>query len=198
MVIEEIGFIFCIHDPVSNAELSEEDIKNIRKQANAVIAYVGTTGNDSAETDRSTLALPRNQADLVNQIAEINPKTVAYIQAVGQVDVEEFKENVPAIFWCTYNGQAQGNAMARLLFGEANPSGKLTFTWYQDEKELPHIGDYGIRPNEESKGRTYQYFTGKVSYPFGHGLSYSSFAYSNLKVDKTMVTRMIQLLLRQM
>ena len=183
---QDLYFVF--KDPVSNAELSEEDIKNIR-EADAVVAYVGTTEHDSAEDrDRSTLALPRNQADLVNQIAEINPKTVAYIQAVGQVDVEEFKENVPAIFWCTYNGQAQGNAMARLLFGEANPSGKLTFTWYQDEKELPHIGDYGIRPNEESKGRTYQYFTGKVSYPFGHGLSYSSFAYSNLKVDKTSVT----------
>ena len=114
--------------------------------------------------------------------------TIVYIQAVGQINVEEFKDEVPAIFWCTYNGQAQGNAAGRLLFGEANPSAKLTFSWYSDVDQLPDMGDYNIRSSDNNAGRTYQYFTGDVTYPFGYGLSYSTFAYSGLKISKNEVT----------
>lgn len=167
---------------------SEADQKTIR-EADAVIAYVGTRQADSAEeNDRGTLVLPRFQADMVEAIAGLNPRTVAYVSSVGQVSVEEFKEKVPSILWCTYNGQAQGVAAGNLLFGQANPSGKLTFTWYSDEEELPVIGDYNIYTTDTSKGRTYQYFSGKVSYPFGHGLSYTSFTYSDMTVSKTAAT----------
>ena len=162
---------------------SEADQSTIRN-ADAVVAYVGTRQSDSAEErDRSTIALPRMQSDIVNAVLALNPRTAVYISSVGQVDIEDFREAAPAILWCTYNGQAQGIAAGNLLFGEANPSGKLTFTWYADESELPDIGDYNIYPTETSMGRTYQYFTGKVSYPFGHGLSYTDFEYSNLQVS---------------
>lgn len=183
---QNIYFVF--KDPVVEIELSEED-KAAIEEADAVIAYVGTRESDSAEErDRTTMDLPRNQAELVNTLAGLNKNTVAYIQSVSEVNVESFKDNVPAILWCTYNGQAQGNAMARLLFGEANPSGKLPFTWYTSEHDLPDIADYNIRSTDESNGRTYQYYQGERSYPFGHGLSYSSFEYSDLKLSADTVT----------
>lgn len=157
--------------------------------ADAVLLCVGTSTGDSSEgRDRSGLDLPRSQTSLINTVAALNPRTVVYIQAVNMVNVEDFKDNVPAILWCAYNGQAQGNAMARVVFGDANPSAKLTFTWYANEYQLPEITDYSIRSGEDSYGRTYQYFTGDVTYPFGYGLSYTNFTYSNLKVDKTAVT----------
>lgn len=183
---QDIYFVF--KDPVVEIELSDED-KEAIQNADAVITYVGTRESDSAEErDRTSMDLPRNQAELVNTVAKLNPKTIVYIQSVSEVNVETFKNNVPALLWCTYNGQAQGNAMARILLGDANPSGKLPFTWYTSEKDLPDIADYNIRNSEESNGRTYLYYTGEKSYPFGHGLSYSTFEYSNLKLSADSVT----------
>ena len=168
--------------------LSEEEQDTVRN-ADTVIAFVGTKQSDASEgKDRDNLDLPRNEADMVKEVAALNPRTIVYIQAVGQINVEEFKDEVPAIFWCTYNGQAQGNAAGRLLFGEANPSAKLTFSWYSDVDQLPDMGDYNIRSSDNNAGRTYQYFTGDVTYPFGYGLSYSTFAYSGLKISKNEVT----------
>lgn len=179
---------FVFKDRNTSIDLTQEDQQKIA-DADAVIAYVGTIESDSAEeSDRTSLDLPRSQADLVNKLVSINPRTVAYIQSVSEVNVESFKNNVPAMLWCTYNGQAQGEAMVSLLFGDANPSGKLPFTWYTSEKDLPAIGDYSLYPTESSNGRTYQFYTGEVSYPFGYGLSYSSFEYSNVKADKNTVT----------
>ena len=148
--------------------LSEEEQDTVRN-ADTVIAFVGTKQSDASEgKDRDNLDLPRNEADMVKEVAALNPRTIVYIQAVGQINVEEFKDEVPAIFWCTYNGQAQGNAAGRLLFGEANPSAKLTFSWYSDVDQLPDMGDYNIRSSDNNAGRTYQYFTGDVTYPFGY------------------------------
>lgn len=153
------------------------------KNADAVIAYIGTRQSDSGEeNDRHSLTFPRFQANMVAAAAQLNPRTVAYISSVSQMNIESFREAVPSILWCTYNGQAQGEAAGNLLFGKANPSGKLTFTWYSDETELGAITDYNIRTTDTSKGRTYQYFSGKVSYPFGHGLSYSNFTYKNMRL----------------
>lgn len=150
---------------------------------------IGSASSDSAEEkDRETLDFPRNQAGSILKCAELNSNTVVCIQAVGQMNVEPFKDEVKAITWSTYNGQAQGNALGRILYGEKNPSAKLTFSWYTSLYELGDIGDYGIRSGEESNGRTYQYFTGNITYPFGYGLSYTDFAYSDLKIDKTSAT----------
>lgn len=183
---QDVYFVF--KEPFVEVKLTEEEQEAVKK-ADAVIAYVGTKESDSAEeVDRKTMELPRHQADLVELLAGLNKNTVAYIQSVSEVNLESFKKEVPAILWCTYNGQAQGNAMAKLLLGDANPSGKLPFTWYTSEKDLPAIGDYSIRSTDESNGRTYQYYQGESSYPFGHGLSYSSFEYSNLKLSTKNVT----------
>lgn len=153
------------------------------KNADAVIAYVGTQQGDSGEEhDRSSINFPRFQSRMVQNVLELNPRTAVYVCSVSQMNLEDFREQAPAILWCTYNGQAQGEAAGNLLFGKANPSGKLTFTWYSDLAELGAITDYTIQATEDSHGRTYQYFDGKVSYPFGHGLSYSTFDYQNLRL----------------
>lgn len=163
---------------------SAEDQKAI-EEADVVIACIGSSGGDSSEgNDRSSIAMPRNQDILVKTLARLNPRTVAYIQSIGVLEIGEFKDDVPAILWTCYNGQAQGNAMARVLFGERNPGAKLPFTWYADNSQLPTIDDYDLYDESYANGGwTYQYFTGDVDYPFGYGLSYSSFEYSNLKTS---------------
>ena len=107
------------------------------------------------------------------------------METIGQVDVTGFEPNVPAMLWSSYNGQRKGDALADVLLGAYNPSGHLPFTWYENESELPPTSDYDIRPTATTPGRTYMYFNGPVSYPFGYGLSYSTFAYSNLRVDNS-------------
>jgi beta-glucosidase len=155
------------------------------KNYDAVIVVAGTDQNTADEgADRSTLALPGAQSALISQVAAQNPHTVAYLETMGQVDTSGFASQVPALLWSSYNGQRQGAALADVLLGTANPSGRLPFSWYRSLDQLPAIGDYTIRPTATTAGRTYMYFTGDVDYPFGYGLSYSDFTYSHLRVDR--------------
>jgi beta-glucosidase len=155
------------------------------KNYDAVIVVAGTDANTAAEdSDRTTLALPGAQSSLISQVAAQNPRTVAYLETMGEVDTSGFQAQVPALLWSSYNGQRQGAALADVLLGAKNPSGRLPFSWYRGLDQLPPIGDYAIRPTAGSQGRTYMYFTGDVTYPFGYGLSYSDFTYSNLTVDQ--------------
>jgi beta-glucosidase len=164
-----------------------EDVAKV-KGYDAVVVYVGTDNKTADEdTDRTSLALPGAQAQLVEQVAAANPRTVAYLETMGQVDVEPFKAKVPAILWSSYNGQRKGEGLADVLLGRHNPTGHLPFTWYRSVDQLPAIGDYTIRPTATTNGRTYQYFNGPVSYPFGHGLGYSSFRYTKVRADRSSV-----------
>ncbi|MDF2539598.1 MAG: glycoside hydrolase family 3 domain protein [Herbinix sp.] len=173
---------------VKSTGFTEEEKVAIKK-ADTVIVCAGTHNGDSSESnDRETLELPNSQSEMIKSVAALNKKTVVYLQTVSMVDVEEFKNDAAAILWCSYNGQAQGNAMARVIFGMANPCAKLPFTWYANENQLPKITDYSIRSSKDSQGRTYMYFNGDVSYEFGYGLSYTKFAYSNLSVNADSVT----------
>jgi beta-glucosidase len=150
------------------------------------IVYAGTDSTTAAEDgDRSNLALPGAQADLINQVAARNPNTVAVMETIGQVDVTSFEPNVAAMVWSSYNGERKGDSLADVLLGDYNPSGRLPFMWYRSMTEIPPITDYAIRPEGGNPGRTYMYFNGALSYPFGYGLSYSSFKYSHLRIDRT-------------
>lgn len=183
----------------SDVNFTEAEEKLIQ-EADAVIVVAGTRtidgegalGNpdsDSAEeVDRETLDFPRNQAGSILKCAQLNANTVVCISAVGQMNVEPFKDEVKAITWSTYNGQAQGNAIGRILYGEKNPSAKLTFSWYTNVFDLDDISIYSLQASDTSNGRTYQYFTGDVTWPFGYGLSYTNYEYSNVKIDKTSAT----------
>jgi beta-glucosidase len=159
------------------------------RNADAVVVYVGTReGEAREEEDRANVDLPRYQDRLVDQVAQLNPRTVAYIQSVEQVNVNAFQHDAGAILWTSYNGQYQGDAAARILFGEVNPSGHLPFTWYRNVNQLAKIQDYTLTPSVDGDGRTYQYFDGDVAYPFGYGLSYSKFTYSNLQLNRSAIS----------
>ncbi|MBN9105914.1 MAG: glycoside hydrolase family 3 C-terminal domain-containing protein [Propionibacteriaceae bacterium] len=162
--------------------------------ADAVIVMIGTTNAEAAEEmDRVNIDFPRFQDQVVKKVAALNKRTIAWVQSVGQMNIETFKaeKNVPSIVWTNYNGQSQGVAAGEILFGKVNPSGRLPFTWYSDAKQLGSVWDYSITPggsSATSKGRTYQYFTGDVSYNFGYGMSYSKFSYGDLKLDQSSYT----------
>jgi beta-glucosidase len=173
---------------VTGSDLGTVDQASVDAAANydAVIAYAGTDASTANEGgDRGTLNLPGAQADMINQVAAKNPNTIAYMETIGAVNVTSFEPNVAAMLWSSYNGQRKGESLADVVLGAANPSGHLPFTWYRDDSQLPGIADYSIRPSSTSPGRTYMYFTGQPSYPFGYGLSYDNFQFSNLHVDKT-------------
>ncbi|WP_437676775.1 glycoside hydrolase family 3 C-terminal domain-containing protein [Sorangium sp. So ce131] len=176
---------------VTPETLAEVDAASVAAAADydVVIVYVGMDGRHSREdVDRRTLALPGAQAQLISQVAAQNPNTIVYMETAGQVDVEGFAPGVAALLWSSYNGQRKGEALADVLLGEHNPSGRLPFTWYTNLSDLPPIGDYTVRPTASTLGRTYMYFQGPVTYPFGHGVSYTSFRYARLRVDRQRVS----------
>jgi beta-glucosidase len=153
-----------------------------------VIVYAATDRTTAQEDhDRTTLALPGTQAQLIQQVAARNPNTIAVLQTIGQVDLSGLI-GVPALLWSSYTGQRTGDALAAVLLGQHNPSGHLPFTWYQSVGQLPPITSYAIRPARGLPGRTYMYFRGPISYPFGYGLSYTSFRDSGLRLNRRRVT----------
>jgi beta-glucosidase len=151
------------------------------KDYNAVVAVVGTDASTGTEgVDRTSLALPGAQASMVSQLEAANPNTIVYMETMGDVDTSPFLSTTPALLWSSYNGQRQGAALADVLLGKVDPSGHLPFTWYGNQDQLPPTTDYTLQPTATTDGRTYMYFTGDVSWPFGYGLSYAKFQYSHL------------------
>ncbi len=126
--------------------------------------------------DRKEIDLPREQVDLVNAICKANPRTVVVLKASFPYAINAIQQNAPAILYLAHSSQEEGNALADVLFGDYNPGGRLVQTWVKSLADLPDMMDYGIR-----KGRTYMYFKGEPLYPFGFGLSYATFEYSNLR-----------------
>ncbi len=126
--------------------------------------------------DRVSIAL--ESEELVQQVFDANRKTVVVLVTSFPYAIVWSQEHVPAILTATHATQELGNALADVLFGDYNPSGRLTTTWAKSLDQLPAMMDYDIR-----HGRTYMYFKGEPLYPFGYGLSFSSFRYSNLRVS---------------
>lgn len=161
------------------------------KSADVAVVFVGTDQNTATEeADRLTLLLPGNQVDLIKAVAAVNPNTIVVMQTLGCVEVEAFKNlnNIPGILWTGYNGMAQGEGITNILFGENTPGGKLNATWYKSVKDLPEITDYTLRGGNGKNGRTLWYFKKDVSYEFGYGLSYTTFAYSNFQISRNQIT----------
>jgi beta-glucosidase len=161
------------------------------RSADLVVLFVGTNKSNADEgKDRTTIAMPGNYDSLINQTAALgNPKMALVIQSDGPVKISDVQGSVPAVLFSGFNGQSQGTALADVLLGRQNPSGRLNFTWYQDDSQLPAMSNYGLTPGDTGGlGRTYQYFTGAPTYPFGYGLSYSTFSYSSSTVDHPSIT----------
>jgi beta-glucosidase-like glycosyl hydrolase len=158
------------------------------KTASLVIVFAGSDLNVADEAkDRTTLAMPGNYDSLISQVAALgNPRTALVMQADGPYDIQQARQDFPAIVFSGYNGESQGTALAQVLFGRQNPAGHLDFTWYADDSQLAAMDNYGLTPSQTGGlGRTYMYFTGTPTYPFGYGLSYSSFSYSHVNVGPT-------------
>jgi beta-glucosidase len=161
------------------------------KSASLVIVFVGTDRHVGTEgQDRASLAMPGNYDSLISQVnAAGNRDTALVIQSDGPVDLGNVQGDFPAIVFSGYNGESQGTALAQVLLGQQDPAGHLDFTWYADDSQLPPIGNYGLTPSQTGGlGRTYMYFTGTPTYPFGYGLSYTSFQYSQVRVGPRAAT----------
>ena len=126
--------------------------------------------------DRKTIYL--EQEDLIKEAYRINPKTIVVLIANFPYAITWTQHNIPAIIQLAHNSQEEGTALADVLFGDYNPGGRLVQTWPRSMDQLPPMMDYNIRD-----GRTYMYFKGDPLYPFGYGLSYTTFAYSNFKLN---------------
>jgi len=126
--------------------------------------------------DRKAINL--EQEELVKKIYAVNPKTVVVLLASFPIAINWSQENVPAILHITHNAQEEGTAIADALFGDINPAGRLVETWPKSLDQVPPMMDYNIR-----NGRTYMYFKGEPLYPFGYGLSYTTFKFANLKLS---------------
>ncbi|HTR42201.1 MAG TPA: glycoside hydrolase family 3 C-terminal domain-containing protein [Pseudomonadales bacterium] len=147
--------------------------------ADVVVLVCGVTEDvDREGVDREKLGLSGVQPELVQAVYAANPKTILVVSSNNTVAIEWEQQNLPAILCAICAGQSQGTAIAEVLFGDYNPGGKLPCTWYRSEEQLPPDHDYDIH-----KGRTYMYFGGDPLYPFGHGLSYTTFALSQLQLD---------------
>jgi beta-glucosidase len=148
------------------------------READVAIVVVGNNPliNGRETEDRADLALPEAQDELLRAVQAANPHTVLVVQSSYPYAIEWATEHVAAILWSSHGGQEFGHALADVLFGDGAPSGRLTQTWYRSAADLPDLLDYDIITADA----TYQYFRGDALYPFGHGLTYSSFAYSDL------------------
>jgi beta-glucosidase len=113
----------------------------------------------------------------------VNPKTVVVLVSSFPFAINWTQANVPAILHMAHSSQDEGTALARVLFGDYNPGGHLVMTWPKSVEQLPAMMDYDIR-----HGRTYMYFKGEPLYPFGYGLSYTTFSYANLRASSAEVT----------
>ncbi|MDB5233302.1 MAG: glycosyl hydrolase, partial [Hymenobacter sp.] len=132
--------------------------------------------------DRTSIALPKAQTQLMRAL-HATGKPVVFVMMTGSaIGCPWEAQNLPAIVNCWYGGQATGTALADVLFGDYNPSGRLPVTFYKSETQLPPFDNYDMA------GRTYRYFKDTPLYPFGYGLSYTAFKYSNLKVATTAQT----------
>lgn len=163
-----------------------EEAVNTAKSADTAIVFVGNSPfiNGKETIDRPDITLPHSQQALIQAVHAANPNTVVVIVGSYPFAVNWEKEHVPSLIFTSHAGQELGRAVADVLFGEYNPAGRLNMTWYKSASELPDIMDYDIIKGK----RTYQYFEGEVLYPFGHGLSYSEFAYSDLKLSASAVS----------
>lgn len=139
-------------------------------------------GDGREGRDRETLALA--QEELVKEVHAANPRTVMILVSSFPYTINWSQQNIPAILHMTHASQDEGTALAQVLFGAYNPGGHLVETWPASMEQLPPMMDYDIR-----HGRTYMYFKSKPLYPFGYGLSYTTFGYAHLRTDAPVLAR---------
>jgi beta-glucosidase len=168
------------------ADRMTEDAVNAAKAADASILVLGISAGLEGEEmpvavegfrggDRTEISLPKPQEALLKAVVATGKPVVVVLLSGSAVAVNWADKNVPSIVAAWYPGGEGGTAIADVLFGNYNPAGRLPVTFYKSVDQLPPFGDYSMQ------GRTYRYFKGEPLYPFGFGLSYTKFDYSNLR-----------------
>ena len=150
----------------------------LARECDAVVAVMGINRLIEREgKDRESITLPPDQQEFLHELYRINPNLVLVLVAGSPLSLLWEEANLPAIVNAWYPGQEGGTAVAEVLFGKYNPAGRLPLTYYPTLEDLPAFDDYDITK------RTYKYYDGPVIYPFGYGLSYTSFRYLDLQVE---------------
>ena len=163
----------------------------IARESDAAIVVVGNHPNGGFDTVWAKVSVPSEgreavdresikleQEELIQVVLQANPKTIVVLKSSFPYAINWTQDNAPAVLHMALNSQEEGRALASVLFGDYNPAGRLVQTWPRALAQLPAMMDYDIR-----HGRTYMYFDGRPLYPFGYGLSYTSFAYRDLKTS---------------
>ncbi|MGZ3710940.1 MAG: glycoside hydrolase family 3 C-terminal domain-containing protein, partial [Bdellovibrionota bacterium] len=173
-------------------EASIEEAVDVAKKADAAVVVVGTSGDSEGEAnDRKNLYLPGDQDKLIAEVAKANPRTIVVLNTGGPVLMDKWKDKVPAILQEFFPGQEGGTAVAEIISGKVNPSGKLPITMPKALEDSPSNAyyhgqgdkiDYSVVGTLEGY-RGYDAKKITPEFPFGHGLSYTSFKYSDLKVS---------------
>jgi beta-glucosidase len=167
--------------------LRAEAVQTAQK-SDVVLAFVGISPNLEGEEmpvhvngfaggDRTDIDLPKTQLDLLDAVAATGKPVVVVLMSGSAITMNWAQQHAAAALEAWYPGEAGGEAIADILTGKANPSGRLPVTFYASDDQLPPFSDYSM------KGRTYRYFSGTPLYPFGYGLSYTTFRYSELKLS---------------
>jgi beta-glucosidase len=151
------------------------------RRADVAVVVVGNAPciNGRETQDRTDIALPPAQERLVRAVAAANPRTVLAVESSYPMAIAWAAEHVPAILWSSHGGQELGAALADVLLGDRAPAGRLTQTWYRSTAEVGDVADYDIIGSR----RTYLYFEGAPLYPFGHGLTYTTFRYGDVRLS---------------
>ncbi len=190
-----VSIVEGIRKAASDAEVLFSDGSNaaeaqsLARKADVVIVVVGNhptcnggwdqcpvPSNGKEDVDRKTIVL--EQEVLVKQIFAVNPHTVEVLRSSFPYAIVWSQQNLPAIVHMTHNSEEEGHGLADVLFGDYSPAGRLNQTWPMGDAQLPAMMDYNIR-----NGRTYMYAKEKPLYAFGYGLSYTNFAYEDLRLS---------------
>jgi beta-glucosidase len=195
---------FGWNPPTGTVESKMQEAVELAKKSEVAVVFTRTYDGEGF-VDRSDLDLPNNQERLIREVAAVNPNTIVVNMSGRAVQMDQWKDEVKSIVQAWYAGQEQGNAVARVLFGDVNPSGKLPVTFPVDEDSTP-VSDESQFPGINGEGeysegifvgyRGYNKLGIAPAFPFGHGLSYTSFEYRNLKAKASGSTVQVSLNLR--
>ncbi|HTD96252.1 MAG TPA: glycoside hydrolase family 3 C-terminal domain-containing protein [Edaphobacter sp.] len=172
----DVAVVVVGNDPTCGPDMAHDWHGSTYDGGGTLPCAVPSDGREGRDREIITLA----QEQLVKQVYAVNPKTVVILVSSFPFAINWSQEHVPAILHMAHSSQDEGTALAKVLFGDYNPGGRLVTTWPKSVDQLPPMMDYNIR-----HGRTYMYFKGEPLYPFGYGLSYTTFKYANLKASST-------------
>jgi beta-glucosidase len=175
----DVAVVVIGNDPTCGPDMAHDWHDSV--DGGGTIACTGPSdGREGRDREVITLA----QEQLVKQVYAINPRTVVILISSFPFAINWSQAHVPAILHMAHSSQDEGTALAQVLFGDYNPGGHLVETWPKSLDQVPPMMDYNIR-----HGRTYMYFKGEPLYPFGYGLSYTTFKYSNLRTSSPQLAK---------